>query len=45
MSSFLIYIATGPENPRGVTGDDGVELAPPARLVALIAESDRVVSY
>lgn len=30
---------------RGVTGDDGVELAPPARLVALIAESDRVVSY
>ncbi|MDQ3492217.1 MAG: DsrE family protein [Chloroflexota bacterium] len=30
---------------RGVTGDDGVELAPPARLVALIAECDRVVSY
>lgn len=30
---------------RGVSGDDGVELASPARLVALIAESDRLVSY
>jgi len=30
---------------RAVTGDEGVELAPPARLVALIAEADRVVSY
>ncbi len=30
---------------RAVTGDDGVELAAPARLVALIAEADRVVSY
>lgn len=30
---------------RAISGDDGVELAPPARLVALIAEADRVVSY
>lgn len=30
---------------RGITGDDGVELAPPAKLVGLVAGSDRVVSY
>jgi len=30
---------------RGIGPIDGVELAPPQRLVALIAEADRVVSY
>lgn len=30
---------------RGVSAEDGVELAPPQRLVALIAEADRVVTY
>lgn len=30
---------------RGVSGGDRVELAPPERLVTLIAEADRVVSY
>ena len=30
---------------RGIAAEEGVELAPPQRLVALIAEADRVVSY
>ena len=30
---------------RGITGVDGVELAPPEVLVQLIADADRVVSY
>jgi uncharacterized protein len=30
---------------RGVTADEGVELAPPNVLVRLIVEADRVVSY
>jgi uncharacterized protein len=30
---------------RGVSGEEGVELAPPNVLVRLIAEADRVVSY
>jgi hypothetical protein len=30
---------------RGIGAEEGVELAPPQRLVALIAEADRVVTY
>jgi predicted peroxiredoxin len=30
---------------RGVAGGDGVELAPPEKLVELIAAADKVVSY
>lgn len=30
---------------RGITGVDGVELAPPEALVQLITDADRVVSY
>lgn len=40
-----LYASGQSSKARAITGDDGVELAPPTRLVALIAEADRVVSY
>ncbi len=40
-----IFASGQSSKARAVTGDDGVELAPPTRLVALIAEAERVVTY
>ena len=40
-----LYASGMSSKARGVSADDGVELAPPDRLVGLIVEADRVVSY
>lgn len=40
-----LYASGMSSKARGVSGDEGVELAPPNVLVRLIAEADRVVSY
>jgi uncharacterized protein len=40
-----LYASGMSSKARGVSADEGVELAPPNVLVRLIAEADRVVSY
>ncbi|CAN5687730.1 hypothetical protein BH24CHL8_BH24CHL8_06980 [soil metagenome] len=40
-----IFASGQSSKARAVTGDEGVELAPPTRLVAFIAEAERVVTY
>jgi uncharacterized protein len=40
-----LYASGMSSKARGIVAEDGVELAPPAVLVRLIAEADRVVSY
>ncbi len=44
-SGARLYASGMSSKARAVGAADGVELAPPARLVSLIAEADRVVSY
>ena len=40
-----LYASGMSSKARGIAGVDGVELAPPDKLVELIAAADRVVSY
>jgi uncharacterized protein len=40
-----LYASGMSSKARGIAAVDGVELAPPDRLVQLIADADRVVSY
>jgi len=40
-----LYASGMSSKARGISAPDGVEPAPPERLVALIAAADRVVSY
>jgi uncharacterized protein len=40
-----LYASGMSSKARGVGAEDGAEMAPPAVLVRLIAEADRVVSY
>jgi hypothetical protein len=40
-----LYASGMSSKARGVSADEGVEMAPPDVLVRLIAEADRVVSY
>ncbi len=44
-SSARIYGSGMSAKARGAAAEEGVELAPPQKLVALIAEADRVVTY
>lgn len=40
-----IYASGQSSKARGISPEEGVELAPPQRLVHLIADADRVVTY
>lgn len=40
-----LYASGLSSKARGVTADEGVQLAPPDVLIGLIAEAERVVSY